>query len=823
VKRTFLFAAAMAVLFIVVPAASAARLDFGRQTWNILPPGQSGALPPDNYSTDQLRLYDALTPLFGDVGASDIPRLFKSARFFAPKGGRIERPRRGIVIRRDRRFNVPHIRGRTRSDVFFAIGWVTAQDRGIFMETIRYPARFAVLDAPGRSALALATSLRSFQPTAQTERFLASQRRLVLRRGKRGRRVLKDVRAYVDGINAFNRQAGNDSIKPWTYTDVVAVTGLLGQVFGAGGGDEARSSQLLADLRARLGASGDAVWRDLRSASDPETSVTTRRRFPYVTERGGDTPGSLVVDAGSLSTAGARAARVAQAARARASNAVLVGRKRSASGHPLAVMGPQLGFFYPELFLEVDAHGGGVHARGGTLPGLPYVLIGRGRDYAWSATSASNDNIDQFLEELCNPDGSPATRASTHYRYKGKCREMRFFNAGTLSGVAGAPAEQVTFRETVHGPVSGTVTVRGKPYAIATLRSSRGREALGAFIGSALNEGALKSARDLARYAGKFDFTFNLFYVDHRDIAFFSAGRLPVRALGTNPSLPTLGTGKYDWRGFLRQDQHPQAINPPNGLILNWNNKPAAGFGAADSNWTYQSVHRNNLFKGFKRKNRLHDVLGVVNRAATQDLRAVEVWPVIDAVLKGGPAPDARSAQAAELVNAWVTRGASRLDRDLDGKVDDPGAAVLDQSWDALSAAVLRPVVGDLADNPFGLLRQRQRPDQSPRTSNGSSYGGGWYGYVSKDLRSLLGRPVKGPYSRRYCGNGDLSACRASLWAVIRQSADALATTQGTDPGAWRADANEERIDFLPGVLGSTMRWTNRPTLHQLMEFKGHR
>ena len=268
-KRAFVSAAVMAVLFIVVPAASAARLDFGRQTWNILPPGQSGALPPDTYSTNQLNLYDALTPLFGDVGARDIPRLFKSARFFAPRGGRVERPRRGISIRRDRRFNVPHIRGRTRSDVYFAIGWVTAQDRGVFMETIRYPARFAVLDAPGRNALALATSLRSFQPSAQTERFLARQRRLVLRRGKRGRRVLKDVHAYVKGINAFNRSAGNDSIKPWTYTDVVAVTGLLGQVFGAGGGDEVRSSLLLAELRARLGASGDAVWRDLRSAPIP--------------------------------------------------------------------------------------------------------------------------------------------------------------------------------------------------------------------------------------------------------------------------------------------------------------------------------------------------------------------------------------------------------------------------------------------------------------------------------------------------------------------------------------------------------------------------
>ena len=130
------------------------------------------------------------------------------------------------------------------------------------------------------------------------------------------------------------------------------------------------------------------------------------------------------------------------------------------------------------------------------------------------ATSASNDNTD-IPRGACNPDGSAATRASTQYRYKGNCREMRFFNAGVLKGAGGTPDEQVTFRETVHGPVSGTVTVAGKPYAVANLRASRGREALGAFIGAAFNEGALHSARDLARYAGAFDFTFNMFYADH--------------------------------------------------------------------------------------------------------------------------------------------------------------------------------------------------------------------------------------------------------------------------------------------------------------------
>jgi acyl-homoserine lactone acylase PvdQ len=821
VKRIAVAAMTAACCLAVAGPAAAARLDFGKQTYMILPPGQSGALPPDKHSTDQLKLYDALTPLFDNVRPNHITELFKSARFFAPKGGKVDRPKRGLTIRTDRRWAVPHIRGRTRSDVYFGIGWATARDRGIFMETIRYPARLAVLDAPGYDALALATSLRQFEPSRQAERFIAGQRKLLRRAGRRGRRILADVDAYVAGINAYNRKANNGR-PPWTETDVASVTGLLGQVFGAGGGDEVRSSMLLGELRNRLGAAGDGVWHDLRSSQDPETRVTTKRRFPYVTERRGNTPGSLVVDPGSLSASATRAARVTQARRAPASNAILIGRKRSATGHPLAVMGPQLGYFYPEIFYEVDAHGGGIHARGGTLPGIPYVLIGRTRDYAWSFTSASNDIVDQFLEELCNPDGTPATRQSTHYLYKGRCRPMTTFEAGTLGATATEPETQVTFRESVHGPVSGTVTVGGKPYAVANLRSTRGREITSGFIGSGLNEGAIRTPRDIPKVARGFGLTFNLFYIDHRNIGFFSTGRLPIRAPGTNPSLPTLGTGQYDWRGFLSARRHPQDVNPKSGVITNWNNKPAAGFGAADSNWSYQSVQRVDLLSGFKRRSKLQEVLGVANRAATQDLRAVQTWPVINRVLSGGPAPDARSQQAVNLVNAWIAKGASRLDRDLDGKIDDPGAAVLDQSWDQLAETVLRPVLGDLAA-PGGLLGQLMTRDQSPRTSNGSSYNGGWYGYVDKDLRSLLGEPVSGPYSRRYCGNGDLAACRASLWTVIQSSADALAAAQGTDPNTWRADATGERITFVPGVLADTMRWTNRSTFHLLMEFDGHR
>jgi acyl-homoserine lactone acylase PvdQ len=804
----------------VPAAAAAAPLDFGGTVRNVLPPGQSGAVPAVPNSTDQISLYDRLTPLQGNVGPGAITRYFKSAAFDMPRGGRTVQPRKGLSIRRDR-YGVPHVHGRTRALVTFGAGWVTAQDRGLFIETVRGPARIAALDVPGLNAFALATSLRQFTPSAATERFLNAEAKPLRRAGRKGRQVLSDIDSYLAGINAYYRSTGN-SARPWKRADLFAVTSLIGAVFGKGGGNEVRSSQLLSALRARLGASGGTnVWRDLREAQDPETPVTIAKRFPYPSGGTGGAPGSRVADAGSISASAARAATVETQQRRQMSNALLVGRERSANGRPLAVMGPQVGYFYPQFLMELDLHGGGIDARGAAFPGVSlYVLLGRGRDYAWSATSSGSDNIDQYVEQLCNRDGSPATRASTGYVYKGRCRTMGSFDAGTLGAGGGEPARRIVFRQTVHGPVSGTVTAGGRPYAVTSKRSTRGREPMSAIGFADLNTNRVRSARDFSRVMNQVEYTFNWHYADNRDIAFFSSGRLPIRARGTDPSLPTLGTGGYEWRGWLSRGGHPQAVNPSSGIIRNWNNKPAAGFGAADDEFSYGAVHRVGLFKGFKRKMRLNQLIGVMNRAATQDLRAVDAWPQIAAVLRGGPAPDARSQQAADLVAAWSGHGASRLDRNLDGTIDDPGAAVLDRAWTGLADAVLSPVLGPLTTD---LARIIGRDDSA--SSQGSSYGSGWYGYVDKDLRTQLGRKVDGRFSRRYCGGGNLTLCRAALWTAVKQAADGLALTQGPNPAAWRSDANAERIVFQPGLLGpsNTMRWTNRPTFQQVISFAGHR
>jgi hypothetical protein len=150
---------------------------------------------------------------------------------------------------------------------------------------------------------------------------------------------------------------------------------------------------------------------------------------------------------------------------------------------------------------------------------------------------------------------------------------------------------------------------------------------------------------------------------------------------------------------------------------------------------------------------------------------------------------------------------------------------VLDAAWPRIAKAVLRPALGDLTDQLATFTRiDRNAPEQN--TGATSVYGRGWYTYVQKDIRTLLGDDVKGQFSRRYCGGGDLEACRASVWAALKESADELAAAQGPDPAAWRQDANPERIVFQPGLLGpeNTIRWTNRPSaFQQVMEFRGHR
>ncbi|MGH2477257.1 MAG: penicillin acylase family protein, partial [Candidatus Limnocylindrales bacterium] len=254
----------------------------------VLPPGNYGGLPTTDESRDQLPLYDSLTPLRGAVTDADIEANFLPEDF-SPVGSTREEPtgRPGTRIVYDE-YGVAHISGRTRADLAFGAGWVTARDRGLLLQLGRGPARAAVADIPGIDAFGLVTSGQSFVPSAATEQLVSDQVDLLVETyGDKGRQIIADAQAEADGANAYWAAHGIDQ-PPATVNDIVAVTAFIGSIFGGGGGAEAANAELLAKLQAGLGPEvGTRAWEDAMLADDPEAPTTIRRRFNYGPRTGG--------------------------------------------------------------------------------------------------------------------------------------------------------------------------------------------------------------------------------------------------------------------------------------------------------------------------------------------------------------------------------------------------------------------------------------------------------------------------------------------------------------------------------------------------------
>ncbi|MCW2706773.1 MAG: hypothetical protein JWM22_615, partial [Frankiales bacterium] len=150
---------------------------------------------------------------------------------------------------------------------------------------------------------------------------------------------------------------------------------------------------------------------------------------------------------------------------------------------------------------------------------------------------------------------------------------------------------------------------------------------------------------------------------------------------------------------------------------------------------------------------------------------------------------------------------------------DPVGAGVSDSA--ALPKDVLRGTLGSLVDKlPMGL-------DDHPRQGIGSSWNGvAWYGYVSKDLRQVLGQPVQGRYSRTYCGKGVLATCRSQLLGSLRSAATAAMAAEKV--GSVDALTYDKSKDFIrsvtAGVVGVRgIDWQNRPTFQQAVKLTTHR
>jgi hypothetical protein len=144
----------------------------------------------------------------------------------------------------------------------------------------------------------------------------------------------------------------------------------------------------------------------------------------------------------------------------------------------------------------------------------------------------------------------------------------------------------------------------------------------------------------------------------------------------------------------------------------------------------------------------------------------------------------------------------------------------MDAWWPRLVDAQFQPTLGnELMDRLEDMLGI----DNAPSNGNGSAYQSGWYGYAQKDLRTALGKKVKGRYSRKYCGGGSLATCRdallASLTDALAHDSDAELYPDGPCAGMdAQACGDSIRYSTTGGITQPRQPWINRPTFQQAVQ-----
>ncbi|MFH9863413.1 penicillin acylase family protein [Streptomyces sp. NPDC017202] len=888
------------------PAAAAAEVTAandhcGNQCSDILPPGQNGnatlaqillnqafGVQPA-HAEDQLGPYADLAKGHSTLTNSTINTFFNDASFGVPAdqvASTVKPAGRGdVTIVRDKKTGVPHITGTTRYGTEFGAGWAAAEDRLWLMDVFRHVGRGRLTSFAGGDPSNQGLEQQFWRHAPYSEADLQAQiDNAVATNGARGRQALEDADAYLAGINAYIDASDSGRYFPGEYvltghkdsitnagtidhfkiTDLVALASVIGSLFGSGGGGEVNNAMSLLAAQEKYGVEqGTAVWESFRERNDPEAVMTLHdgKSFPYAV-RPEDPQGEALPDPGSVveeplvhdrtgSAAGAAAAEASgtaataatTSARRGMSNALVVSGAHTASGHPVAVFGPQTGYFAPQLLLLQEIQGPGISARGASFAGLSmYVELGRGQDYAWSATTSGQDIIDTYAVELCQDDH--------HYLYRGTCTAMEKIeqkNAWKPTTADGTAAGSYTMRvwRTAYGPVEYRATVGGRKVAYTTLRSSFLHEADSIIGFQMLNDPSYVTGPQSFQSAVQhINFTFNWFYADSEHTAYYNSGDNPVRASGVDAEFPVWARPAYEWRdwepttntaAYTPASAHPNSVDQD--YYISWNNKQAKDYATAP--WGNGSVHRGNLLED--RVKKLVRAGGVTRASLTKamadaalaDLRAQDVLPDLLKVIDTSPVADTTAAAAVAKLRTWLAAGGRRTETTAGSKTyaDADAVRILDAWWPLLVKAEFEPGLGTAL---YTAMTNNLPVDETPSAAHGptgahagSAFQYGWWSYVDKDIRAVLGEPVRGALGRAYCGGGDLGACRDVLLSTLKQAAGRTAAqvypgdTLCAAGNQWCADSIVQRT--LGGIKHGNISWQNRPTYQQVVEFTSHR
>ena len=457
--------------------------------------------------------------------------------------------------------NVPHIFGETDEDVFFALGLAHAQDRLWQMTMLRRTAQGRLSELFGMRTLPIDQLIRRLDlyPLSRSSVDALDAR------------TQAALSAYSDGVNAWISQVNsgargrgapemwvfNHAIAPWQPADSVSIIKLMALQLSSHLEEEvlrARTSLLLSnedrlnDLLPLTPGAGFAALPNYAALMPDVPTYAPNSRMAF-------DPISPVVPR----------------ALAGASNAWAAGVPRSATGSTLLANDPHLGLTAPSIWYltRLELSSGGVI--GGTIPGVPVVMLGRSSDLGWGITSSYLDDQDVYIEEV-NPSDASQYRVPNGW--------ANFETRDSIIRIKDAPSVTVQLQWTVNGPV-----LPPDQYDLATIRPP-GHVTAVAWTALSPQDTTIQAAMELMRATsveagiaaaeGYIAPSQMLTLADRNSVGLKLIGHVPNRDPNhvTEGRMPHYGyLPQNRWDGRRPYVENPQWIDPIGGIVGNTNNK----------------------------------------------------------------------------------------------------------------------------------------------------------------------------------------------------------------------------------------------------------
>ena len=474
-----------------------------------------------------------------------------------------------VTITRDRN-GVPHIKAKTRGDVAAGLGFAHAQDRLWQMDVNRMAGQGRLSELFGDSTVSTDIWLRTMAIHEAAEASLSVM----------DTDTMTMLEGYARGVNAWmerNPQLFSARLppeylilgykpEPWRPVDTLTSIKMMSVSLAENLGEEA--------LRLgfhRMGLS-EAETLDLL----PYLDVDSPPALPDLTELLG-LDATPIGETATIADASDAFAEIDGMLATGASNNWVLSGDRTQSGLPILANDPHLGLMAPSIWylahLEVtEEFGEPRRLIGPSLPGTPYVLLGRGNDIAWGFTNTASDAQDVFVERV-NPDNPDEYLTPTGWAQFGQKEE--------IIKVRGGEEQSFTRRWTRHGPV---FPANYKHFdrllpenSVAALQwVALAHDDTTAMAGPRLFN--MRTVEDFQTGFEAFLTPMQSMVVADRSgsIGFVAAGRVPQR----DPYNKLMGrapvpgwNAMYDWRGYVPYTALPRQTNPESGLIATANTK----------------------------------------------------------------------------------------------------------------------------------------------------------------------------------------------------------------------------------------------------------